>query len=224
MPATGALPLTTPARVGACCGLKSTSVAPSVVIAALVATPWAMRAITNTATSPAAMNSAIAAISTTMAAKSTGRRPTWSDRPPTMSIDSSMPTTYTAKTTVSVVDVNPHSFWYTTYSGDGALAATEKTTNIMVTTAKASPRLIGPERTFGGMCWETVAADVSDIASSSLTLTQRAVSYSRGQTPPDGRRSGRWNTERARATEGEVASWASEHRGSATGPHPPSPR
>ena len=56
-PPTGATPLTTPARPGACGGFRSTRVAPSVVMAAPVAMPCSTRATSSTPTFPAATNS-----------------------------------------------------------------------------------------------------------------------------------------------------------------------
>ena len=47
------------------------------------------------------------------------------------------PNTYTAKTTVSVIAEKPHSCWYTTYSGDGALEAAMNTTKMTLIAAKA---------------------------------------------------------------------------------------
>lgn len=75
-PLVGAVLLTTPARPGEYGGLRSTRVAPSVVMAAPVAMPWMTRARSSSVMSPAVMNSASATASRVIAKARTGRLPT----------------------------------------------------------------------------------------------------------------------------------------------------
>ena len=57
--------------------------------------------------------------------------------------------------TVRVVVEKPHSFWYTTYSGDGALDADAKSTKIAAIAAKAVGIESRPARLREGMAAET---------------------------------------------------------------------
>ena len=79
-PVSGATPLTTPPRRGASSGWRSIRVAPRVPTAAPVATPWAIRAASRSPTPSAAMKHTRDTASSAIAAASTGRRPTWSDK------------------------------------------------------------------------------------------------------------------------------------------------
>ena len=68
---------------------RSSSAAPNAPVIAPVAKPCTTRAASSHPTPSADRNSTIDAASTTNAAASTGRRPTWSDSPPTTSSDTS---------------------------------------------------------------------------------------------------------------------------------------
>ena len=81
--------------------------APTAPSADPVDRPCMTRAVNNSVTSLAVVNTTIATIWTAIAATSTGRRPTWSESEPTTSSARSTATAYTPKTTVVVIGENP---------------------------------------------------------------------------------------------------------------------
>ena len=73
-----------------------------------------------------------------MATSRTGRRPTWSDSDPAVSSAASTARAYTPKTTVVMIGENPHSRWYSAYSGVGAAEPASRETTIDTCKKKAA--------------------------------------------------------------------------------------
>ena len=77
-----------------------------------MATPWTTRATISSGTPTAVANTTIDTTWPSSPARSTGRRPTWSEIRPSTSNPASTATAYTPNTTVVVMGEKPHSAWY----------------------------------------------------------------------------------------------------------------